>query len=644
MAKRKQENKDESLDNKKKKEADEVGKWLHRIEFAERYRKKIAEKYKWRQLTEEYKGYFPSIQFSNDIYIPAINLMFAYVKTEIPALYLRDPKIKINPKNGSSILSAKILEKAVNYLWRTKKIKRENKKNIQDTLTVSHSWFKTGYTGKFGSIEDDNGNHFEFIESEDFFGYHIPFENVVFNPDSNDPPFDCSWIAHAVWIPIDEVKNNKKYRHTEDLQGTQQPDEHTTDVNRSLDEIRRMDPDVQKVKIYEIWDKISKTVFTVSPGCEYFLEEPKKWPYKMKGFPFSFLRFNVDPQNPYGIPDMFMFESQVLELIKLRAAELDHLKRFNRQLLMAEGHMSDDAKAQFTQGITGAVIPVRTDNRPLDDIVKPIQYPPLQTDIYALEQRLKEDLLNVSGQTAWDRGATQQTPSRSVREMLEVQDGSQNRRSEKIDTVEDFIEDIASNLVALLQQFADVPYFVKLIGENPDDNIDGLDGRPSAKKNGAITTKSGFTFTKEDIQGEFDFEVVGGSTTPLNQANTYKILTEMAAMAVQVGAQPGGPFIQAIGRELADQVDMPVLKAAILEEQKQAAATKAEIQANQDKMTQLTVAQTGAELQLKATREATKQNQVAIQGLDVIAKHHLQKDQMMMDNAKEESAENETQQ
>ena len=76
-------------------------------------------------------------------------------------------------KGSSHPLSAKILEKAINYIWRTKKVKRENKKNILDVLLVGHSWFKTGYTGKFGTIEDANGKQFEFIESEDFFGYTV---------------------------------------------------------------------------------------------------------------------------------------------------------------------------------------------------------------------------------------------------------------------------------------------------------------------------------------------------------------------------------------------------------------------------------------------------------------------------------------
>ena len=67
-------------------------------------------------------------------------------------------------------------------------------------------------------------------------------------------------------------------------------------------------------------------LFTITEGCEYYIREPKKFPYEMRGYPFSFLRLNEDPWCPYGLPDCYMFEPQVLELIKIRAQELDHIQ------------------------------------------------------------------------------------------------------------------------------------------------------------------------------------------------------------------------------------------------------------------------------------------------------------------------------
>lgn len=608
------------------KESNEVMKWLTRIEQSERFRKRISERYRWVRLLEEYKGYFQGLTDSTDIYIPSLNYMFAYVKSEIPALYLRDPKIKVNPKNNTSVLAAKILEKAINYIWRSKKIKRENKKNIFDNFMMGHSWFKTGYTGKFGSIELGNGNTYEFIESEEFFGYRVPNENITFNPDSQDPPYDCRWIAHEVWMPLEEAKENKDFKHTEDLTAARPtPEENFALQTSPAEDINRGDPDISKCKLYEVWDKKSQTVFTVSPGCPYYIQEPKKWPYKLKGFPFSFLRLNDDPSSPYGIPDCYMFEPQVMELMKIRASELDALKRFNRQIFVADGHINNDAMAMFTQAITGAVIPVRTDGKALSDIIWSPQMSAYPQEASQLEDRIKMDIVKISGQSDIDQGAPQKTATRTMGELQDIQQSGSKRRSEKVDILSDFVVDIANNYTSLLQQLADVPFYVRVSGEDPQAIIEGLAKRPSSGDNQSITKNNGFTFTKDDIQGEFDFEVVPGSMAPLDQKQQWDILVNLMEMAPKAGAIPGGPFIGAIAQKLAELTDMPELVLA-MQKEAQAAQQMKQQQAEEAKQVKdAATAQNAAELQIKAEREATRQVDTQIKGLrsahEVVLKH-----------------------
>ncbi len=602
------------------KEASAVQKWLMRIDHSKRYKKQVAERFHWAGLTEKYRGYFAGLQDSADIYVPALNYIFAFVKAEIPRLALRDPKITINPKKGSSILSAKILQKAINYLWRTKKIKRENKKNLLDSLLVGHSWFKTGYTGKFGTIEDANGKQYEFIESEDFFGYRVPYDNIFFNPDSNDPPYDCKWIAHEVWMPLAEVQENKDFKHTAELSPSIK-DEGQVGDRDPVDSLRRFGPDDNMIKMYEVWDKMRGEIFTVTEGCEYFIRAPKAWPYEMKGFPFSFLRLNDDPWCPYGLPDTFMFEPQVMELIKIRAQEIDHIKRFNRQLLLAEGHMTQDAKDQFSMGITGAVLEVQANGRPIGDIVAPIPYPSIQTDIYAIEDRIQQDMTRTNGQTVTEQGGIQKTATRSLGELDSMNQGASNRREDKIDTIEDFIEDIASNLVALLQQFADMPFYVSVVGdEDMKTFIQEIQNRPSAQAKGAVTAASGFTFTKEDIQGEFDFEVVPGSTKPFDSAQKLQSMLQILDMLPKLGVQPG-PITQFIGTEIAEELDMVGFQKAVQEEIEASKQRMAQADAQQQQQVQLMAAQQAADVQIKAEREATKQQELQLRAAELFNLH-----------------------
>ena len=588
-----------------------VRKELSRIKEAENNRERIATDYQWQDILKDYHGKSTINSLGvSDIYIPSLNLVFAYVQSEQPSLYFRDPHIKINPKNPKSVAGAKILEKAINYIWRTKRIKRENKKNVKDTLLVSHSWFKVGYNGKFGVIEQANDAIQEFIESEDFFGYRIPWDQVVFDINAMDVPYDCEWIAHKVYIPINEAKQlypNKNLQPT-----VYKP------IDNASTKFKQSETDGHEensmVCLYEIWDKKEGTVCIVSPGCDEYIEDKKEWPYTLKGFPFSFLQFNSSPSQPYGIPDVYTFRTQVIELVKIRAQQLDHLKRFNRQF-QADASLSADEINQFTQGMTGAV--VKGDLKGQPDLIKPIIFPQVPSDTYAVGQEIKEDMINISGQSPQERGATQKTSTRTFRELAQIRRGAENRRSEKIDSIEDFVEDIAGNLVAILQQFADIPYYIRITGKEFAEIQQALMKRPSAQQDGTITSEQGFTFTKEDILGDFDIECVAGSTVPLDREQTMQTIMQLFELLPTMGITRG-PLPQALGKLLAENLNMPEVQMAV-DAQIEFDIKQAEIAAKQmEEMKQFEIGTQTAKTQIEAEKVAVKQTKNVIEMTKVV--------------------------
>lgn len=597
-----------------KDERERVDRWLKKIALSKALREKVAADYNWKDIIDEYHGKYNWSRWGlSDIYIPPLNLEFAYVQTEIPALVLRDPHIKVNPKNEQSIGAAKLMEKAVNYIWKHRRIKRENTKNITDALLVGHTWFKTGYSGQFGVAEDSNGNRYEFIEKEDFFGYRIPWDCVYFNPDALDPPYDCTWIAHEIWATKENIEANPAYDKEEVKKIQYSSKKNKDNVDKGTVDYQSYSPsdEANLACLYEIWDKDSMTKFTISPGCSYYVEKPKQWPYEMRGFPFSYLCFNPSPSYPYGIPDVYVFRPQVLELIKVYAMMLDHLKRFNRQLVVKGTPLSADHMAMLKQGITGAVL----NEVASDTVIEPIQYPPIQQDVYAIERLLKEMIINISGQSAAERGASQVTTTRTVTELELMKEGNKNRRSRKTDLVEDFVEDIAENFVALLQQFADVPFYVRLTGDEFQDIQQALASRPSAQQPGSITGPSGFTFTKEDIQGEFDLECVAGSMAPLDRPTIMNTLMQLVPELQQLGVMPGGPVAAEIGSTIAENLEMPGILKAMKEEamvkQQQMQQNEALQQQNRD----LNVAEATSKMNIDAANVSVKQNKLIVEAM-----------------------------
>lgn len=588
-------------DEKKDSKAEEVRLWHSLIKKASARMDQAAKDSKWEELIEASKGKFRiSDVFSNfSIIIPPINLIHAYIRTEIPSLYLRDPHIEVVPKKGSSILSAKIRELAINYIWRTKNFKRETKKNIRDALVIGHSWFKSGYTGQFGVIEDENGRLTEYIDKEEFFGYRVPWKNVTFNSESIDPPHDARWMAHEILRPLEDVQANKRYKNTANLNGSPII-EGTQDLGSRRPVQSVTDGEVLWIRLWEIWDIVNQKVCTIAEGCDEYLEV-KDWPYKLKGFPFKMLAFNEFNDQAYAVSDVFMFYSQVLELIKIRAMQLDHLKRFNRQYETEKGNLDDEAKTTLSLGLAGGVIEVNAIGK-----IQPISYPPIQADVYAIEERVKEDMVNVSGQSPLERGASQKTTTRTVGELMAVQRGAQNRRSERVDMVEDFFEAVSRDQISLLMQFADLPFYVKLTGKEPQELIDMLRGRPSAQDIGAVTDNEGFTFTKEDIQGEFDVDIKAGSTIPMDRENYMQILLQVLELAQKVGAIPGGPLVGAIGKAIVGELDAPVIEQAFEAEIQMQQKMKQEAEAMAAQQQQVQAAQFGAEKQLEAEKIQSK--------------------------------------
>jgi len=588
-------------------EEEQVRAKLSAIKKARKHKEDVEKKYRWKTLIDEYKGKFEMAEGRMDIGILPINLVYAYVKTEIPALYIRDPELKVNPKNRTSVQAAKVLEAVINYIWRTKKIKREIKKVLVDSIIIGHGWMKLGYTGKFGSVEDVTGRYIDTVEEEDFFAYYVNWENINFNLDSIDPPYDCKWISHAVWLTKEEIEKNPRYQNTDLLQ--------ISFEDRDDDDHVSTDREFKKgkVRLEEVWDLENQTVCTVSDGVDKYIEAPKQWPLQMKGFPFACLKFNLTNDEPYGLSDVAMFEPQVLELIKVRSMALDHIKRYNRQLVTTPDNISEDEMQKLQKGITGSIIHVQDPSK-----IMPVPYPPLQTDIYGLEERIKEDAINVSGQSPMERGGSQKTTTRAVSELGMIQQGAANRRSEKVDTVETFVEEVAGKLVSLVKQFVDMPYYVRILGHNSPELQAAVQERASAMQDSAVTNQEGFTFTGEDIEGEFDLEVVAGTSTPLDKAEKLKSILQLIELAPKAGAIPGGPFIGTLAKVFVEEMNMPELIMALEAEQQMKQQQQAQQQQQAEELRQLALADKASQTQIEAENAATRQQKVSVEAIKAV--------------------------
>lgn len=578
--------------------------WLDRIASRERFREKMASTYRWEDFVNEYKGIWPKAL--TDKGINPLNYVFTYVKTELAGMYLRDPHVEVNPTKTSSIQSARMKELELNDWMRKIKFKREIKKCILDGKTVGHAWFKQGLSAQFGQNEDGT----ERINSESFFGYRTSYDHITFNAESLEPGVDSRWICHEYWIPEEEAK--KKYPTLKFPASVLQGDkEQKYEFGAG---------DVLMVKFYELWDIVNLKVLLLAEGVNQVLET-KPWKYftpeKKPFFPFSYLRFNFTNDEPYGLPDVFFFEHLILEKTKLRWILSEHVKKFGRQIVTEKNNFDDIAKQAYADGDSGDLIEVTDISK-----IAPIPYPPAQGDIYPLEDRYDQDIINISRQSPTDRGATTKTHTRALGELMAMREGVKESKQEQLDVLEDFIEDIAQKHIWITQLFADVPHFIKATGLDPAFIEEYVKKRPSASKPGAYDNANGFTVTKEDLEGDCDVDVQAGSTAPLDRDNKLRQIIELLQYQPNLGFAPGGPVAGAIGKIIGEELDMPEILQAIEQEIKFQQDQQAAMAEQQAQAAQMQAAESAAEIQVKSEQVAAKQSQVQIDALRAI--HEMQ--------------------
>lgn len=542
-------------------EKDEVNKWLSRIQDAKKFRDRERDDQQWKRFLDEYKGKYDVGAMATQMAIIPINYVFSYVHTEIPRLYFRDPYFAVNPKGIPYIQRAKILEVALNYLVSELNIKYEVYKALLDTLIVGHSWIKFGYTGTFGQIttaEDIKGNGKnkrpldevnEFVKSESLFVSHVPWEDIIFDTCAKDPPYDCHWIAHKIVKPLKTVKESDTYKNTKQLTSNYKVDDKEFSGSK----------DIELVELWEIWDKDSNSIYVVAEGSDSFLRNQPN-PYEMEGLPFSMLKFNHVPGKAYPLSDIALIEPQIMEKIKLRSMQINHLKRWNRQAFYRKGALDEEAISKYKLGTDGALIPVNAEDKSLQDVLHMPQYPTLQAEIFQIENLIQLDIDTITGQTQTDRGAPAATRTRTLGEVELLQNSSLTRSSKKQDSLEDFMEEVAKKLIQLMKQFQLTPKYVRALGQDSAMIAQKLKGRFDGQ---------GLVFTKEDIQGDFDVEVKAGSTIPLSKENRLKVLTQLLALGPAMGVIPGGPVSQAIGREILRDLDIKEAERAWIEQEKQ---------------------------------------------------------------------------
>ena len=432
-----------------------------------------------------------------------VNFFFSVTNTILAQLSSRNPKVTVVPRNDDSVDAAPKVEALLNYYAQEMMMRREFNAALRDALFMPWGVVRHGFTPRREYFDAD-GNLLEtYSPSKPDLPWirQIPLWDVRVDPLARTlrGDDDARWCAFRSMHLLDDVRRNPAFITRQDLRATHQ----LSDGYRRPREMKQdRSPEAnQLVEVWTFYDKIERKFFALSPGSEKPLREPADWPIAWEGLPLDMLGFNEQSDDPFPVPYLDQLYYLQLERNRVRTMMSELVKRMRRILFVHGDRLDETERAKlFTN--PDLVEFIETEGNPAD-VVNQVQMGGFSQDLLAYDQLIKEDGREMIGQSNMDRA--QRINVQSATEAANVQLGSDTQRSRNQVVFEEFLSGVVANFAKGLQATVNPSFIVPILGET--------DARLLAAKPGVPFLRA----TPAEIQGEFSFQIVVGSTLPETQ-------------------------------------------------------------------------------------------------------------------------------
>ena len=422
--------------------------WEKELKAGLDYRKKYGQDEKW----IKYKNYYRSEW--KDTIVP-VNRIFSYGRSILPRVYFRNPSVTVTPRHPRFIPHARVVEALDNWLIREVFLKGTLKKAALQSYLCGTGPIKLGFDSEFGYNpeqavnQDGESATQEATQEERKIEYQVNVKPgmpwaLSCPPDDIIIPWGYSsfeslpWIAHTILRPLEDVKQDQKYKNTDKLKGGYK-------LDKPVDKIQmwRRPESENLCLLYEIRDVKTHEVIVL---CESEVILKADDALQIEGLPWEFIIFNEDPDYFWGIPDVKVVEEQQKELNEIRTQASKHRKLAFLKFLVLKGYIEDPEKAKlFNEDVT--CLEVKGDS-----ILNAIQQltPGVPPDLWRETAETLADFRETLGFSRNQAGefVAPQTP-RTATEVAAVREASEIRSDER----RDIVADVLVNIIRKWNQF-----------------------------------------------------------------------------------------------------------------------------------------------------------------------------------------------
>ncbi len=522
-----------------------------RLRSSARWRDEMGYDSLWRRMNDLYRGkHWPSTTASGEDLI-AVNLAFSTVNVIAPSVSVNHPKIVVSPTLEQDADRATFVEAVINYMWRHHDFRKPFRRSIKDFLIFGHGWLKVGWNfveqerslgdsereelaedalfeaDLFGAQNPDLAGglpseedmlamvpqtRMMIVEDQPFLERISPFDMFV-DPEATCME-DAKWIAQRVVRRLEDAKTDKNYKPSARKRLTADAMLYPMYESSDRQEREQFLLEEERVGIYEYYDIADNTMSVSTLTGDEFLVDPIPMPYAY-GQPFVMVRNYDVPDYFYPMGDLEAIESLQLELDKTRSQLVNARKRYARKYLYHERSFGPEGREALESDQDGRLVPVVDENKPLSEVVVPMPQTPLSPEVYNTSSIIEEDIYTVSGVSEYARG---QFPEirRTATEASLIADAGNARAADKLAIVELGIGHVARRIIQLMQQFMTGEQVARVVGRGGESLF--------------------VTYTRDDIVGEYDYSVEGGSTQPTNDTiRKQQAVSLLNAMGPLVG-------------------------------------------------------------------------------------------------------------
>ena len=502
-----------------------IKRYRDRIEQSRRWRREERYDDLWSRMIDMYRGKHYKTSTEEDQLL--VNIAFATINVIAPGVSVNYPKITVSAKRFEQAPNAVVTEAIVNYWWRHYDCQKEFRRAVKDMLVCGHGWIKTGYrfvektnepyesSDELATNAPESIAESEMIITEDrpFVERISPFD-VFVDPDATSMS-DVKWIAQRVRRSLKEVKKDKRYNST--ARNEAAPSHYSKwgidDFRGNLRPRRNEGDDDAYVEIWEYYDIDRGMMSVFCDGSDKFLVAPIEMPFAF-GHPFVMLSNYEVPDHFYPMGELEAIEPLQMELNQTRTQMMNHRKRFSRKWLYKESAFDADGRSALESDEDNVMVPVISDEA-IGGVITPMPAVISPPEFYNQSNLISSDIDRVSGVSEYQRGSLPEI-RRTATEAGIIQDAANARSADKLAIIELAIAATARRLIALAQQF--------------------MTGEQAVRIAGSEAKQAWLTFDRDYIQGEFDFEVEGGSTQPVNESFRRQMAMQVVdAMAPFVG-------------------------------------------------------------------------------------------------------------